>query len=129
MSEVIFLIKKVFKEETIKIIVCKGTLKFVPEEERKEIFDELHCSPIGGHRGVSKTYNRIKQNFYWENLKEDIQRRIQQCLNCQLKKLVRLKTKQLMVITDTPGAVFDKIALDVVGPLLKTKMGMSTFLL
>ena len=25
-----------------------------------------------------------------------------------------------MVITDTPGTVFDKIALDVVGPLSKT---------
>ena len=28
-----------------------------------------------------------------------------------------------MVITDTPETVFDKIALDVVGPLLKTKNG------
>ena len=28
-----------------------------------------------------------------------------------------------MVITDTPGTVFDKIALDVVGPLPKTKNG------
>ena len=62
-SEVIFLFKKVFKDETVKIIVCRGTLKFNPEEKRKEIFEELHCSPIGGHRGVSKTYNRIKQNF------------------------------------------------------------------
>ena len=62
---------------------CQGTLEFVPEEKRKEIFEELHCSPIGGHQGVSKTHNRIKRNFYWENLKEDIQRRIQQCINCQ----------------------------------------------
>ena len=101
-------------------VKCKGTLKFVPLDKRNEIFEELHCSLIGGHRGVSKTKNRIKQNYYWENLKEDIQRRIQQCLNCQLKKLLRLKTKQPMVITDTPGTVFDKIALDVVGPLSKT---------
>ena len=28
-----------------------------------------------------------------------------------------------MIITDTPGTVFDKIALDVVGPLSKTKNG------
>ena len=59
---------------------------------------------------------------------EDIQRRIQQCLNCQLKKLVQLKTKQPMVITDTPGTVFDKIALDVVGPLSKTKNGFEYIL-
>ena len=32
-----------------------------------------------------------------------------------------------MVITDTPGTAFDKIALDVVGPLFKTKSDKSTF--
>ncbi|CAB0031506.1 unnamed protein product [Trichogramma brassicae] len=51
---------------------------------------------IGGHRGVSKTYNRIKRQYHWENLKNDVHRRIQQCLDCQLKKLVRLKTRQPM---------------------------------
>ena len=122
-SDVVNLLKIVFKDTEIKIIICKGSLKYVPAEKRNEIFDELHSSPIGGHRGVSKTYNRIKTTYYWENLKDDIQRRIQQCLNCQLKKLVRLKTKQPMVITDTPGTVFDKVALDVVGPLPKTKNG------
>ena len=35
--------------------------------------------------------------------------------------MVRLKTRQPMIITDTPGTVFDKIALDIVGPLPKTK--------
>ena len=88
---------------------------------RDEIFKELHNSPIGGHRGVSKTFNRIRQDYYWENLKQDVQRRIQQCIQCQLKKLVRLKTRQPMMITDTPGTVFEKIALDIVGPLPKTK--------
>ena len=81
----------------------------------------MHKSPIGEHRGVSKTYNRVKQNFHWENLKEDIQRRIQQCLNCQLKKLTRLKTKQPMIITDAPGTAFDKVAMDIVGPLPITR--------
>ena len=33
-----------------------------------------------------------------------------------------------MVITDTPGTVFDKIALDVVGPLSKTKNGFEYIL-
>ncbi|CAB0029769.1 unnamed protein product [Trichogramma brassicae] len=45
--------------------------------------------------------------------KYDVQRRIQQCLDCQLKKLVRLKTRQPMIITDTPGVPFEKVALDI----------------
>ena len=122
-SDVLSIIKRVFENTYIKIIICNGTLKYVPFEKRDEIFYELHKSPIGGHKGVSKTYNRIKQLYYWENLKIDIQSRIQQCLDCQLKKLVRLKTKQPMVITDTPGAAFDKIAMDIVGPLKTSKNG------
>ena len=119
--DILDLINEVFKDSYITVIICKGTLKYVPIEDRDRIFDELHCSPIGGHRGVSKTVNRIKKDYFWENLKSDVQRRIQQCLNCQLKKLKRVKTKQPMVITDTPGVALVKVAMDIVGPLPKTK--------
>ena len=119
--DVLKLVKTIFGNNSIKIIICEGTLQYVTENRRDEIFKELHASQIGGHSGVSKTYNRIRQNFYWENMKQDIQRRIQQCIRCQLKKLVRLKRKEPMVITDTPGTVFEKIALDIVGPRPKTK--------
>ena len=64
----------------------------------------MHCLSIGEHRGVTKIYNRIKHKYHWENLKSDVQQYIQQCLQCQLKKLVRVKTKQPMIITDTPGS-------------------------
>ena len=53
-------------------------------------------------------------------MKIDIQNFIQQWLQCQLKKCVRIKTKQPVVITDTPGTAFDKIAMDIVGPLPRT---------
>ena len=120
-TEIEGIIKGIFQNSGIDVIICTGSLKYISYEKRDEIFYEMHKSPIGGHRGVSKTYNRIKQNFHWENLKEDIQRRIQQCLNCQLKKLTRLKTKQPMIITDTPGTAFDKVAMDIVGPLPITR--------
>ena len=59
-EEVLKLIKNAFKDTEIKVIICNGSLKYVPYEKRDEIFHELHKSPIGGHKGVSKTYNRIK---------------------------------------------------------------------
>ena len=66
--DIIEIIKTTFKDDSIKIIVCKGTLQYVTEERRDQIFKELHDSPIGGHRGVSKTFHRIRRDFYWENL-------------------------------------------------------------
>ena len=56
-------------------------------------------------------------------LKTRYPKTIQQCIKCQLKKLVRLKTKQPIVITDTPGTTFEKVALDIVEPLPVTKPG------
>jgi len=112
-----------FIDSSVKIIICNELVKYPPKDLRPIIIGEMDCLPTGGHRGVTKTYNRIKHNYYWENLKSDVQRYIQQCLQCQLKKLVRVKTKQLMVITDTPGSSFDKVAMDIVGPLPKTERG------
>ncbi|KAL7298554.1 hypothetical protein TKK_0008328 [Trichogramma kaykai] len=117
------ILQEVFQNEKIKLIKCLGALEYVPPEDRDAIFYELHRSPVGGHRGISKTYQRIKQKYVWDRLKTDIQRPIQQCLECQLKKLARHRTKQPMIITDCPGSTFDKVALDIVGPLPATSEG------
>ena len=47
----------------------------------------------------------------------DIQKYIQLCLQCHLKKLVRVITKNSMIITDTPGTAFEKITMDIVEKL------------
>jgi len=49
-------------------------------------------------------------------MKLEIQKYIQECRNCQLKKLTRTKTRQPIVLTNTPGTAFDKISMDIVGP-------------
>jgi hypothetical protein len=54
-------------------------------------------------------------------MKKEIQEYVRTCKECQLKKLTRIKTKQPMVLTDTPGRAFDKISMDIVGPLSKTQ--------
>jgi len=54
-------------------------------------------------------------------MKKDIQNFICKYQQYQLKKLTRIKTKQLMIITDTPSLVFDKISLDIMGPLPMTR--------
>ena len=59
--------------------------------DRDRIFGMYHSSTIGGHSGVNRTYNRIKERYFWENLKSDIQNRIKNCEDCQRNKLKRKK--------------------------------------
>ena len=41
-----------------KVIVCHNIIRYPPRDEREGIMKEMHSSAIGGHRGVTKTYNR-----------------------------------------------------------------------
>ena len=85
----------------------------------------MHDSAVGGHKGVNKTYRRIKQKYFWENIKDDVQNYIRKCLKCQLNKFVRVKTKQPMIITDAP---LEKVGLDIVGPFSVSKNGHNNIL-
>lgn len=106
-----------------KILACTNDREDPPINDRHSIIEELLASTIGGHKGVTKTYPRAKQKYHWPNMRRDIQIFISKCRNCQLKKLVRTKTRQPMTITDTPGTAFEKISMDIMGPLPTTKAG------
>ena len=95
-----------FLDSTIKIIICIGITQYPTKEQRNHLIEEAHSSAIGGHKRVTKTYNRIRQRYYWENMKLDKQKYIQLFLQCQLKKLVRFKTRNTLIITDTPRTAF-----------------------
>ncbi|KAL6416902.1 hypothetical protein ACFW04_013098 [Cataglyphis niger] len=105
----------------VHITVCKNLVRTPPFEQREALINENHSSAHGGHKGITKTYNRLRPHYYWKNMKKNIQNFIQRCRQCQLKKLTRIKTP--MVITDTPGSAFDKVSLDIVGPLPITNTG------
>ena len=114
-EEIFATLKIAFLDSIIKIIICNRITQYPTKEQRNQSIKEAHSSAIGAHKGVTKTYSRISQRYYWENMKLDKQKYIQVCLQCQLKKLVRVKTKNPMIITDTPGTAFEKISMDIVG--------------
>ncbi|WP_165309899.1 integrase zinc binding domain-containing protein, partial [Enterobacter cloacae complex sp. 4DZ3-17B2] len=111
-----------------KIIICNGNIIHADIKDRPGIIRELRSTPIGGHKGIGKTLKRIKQRYFWENMKSDIEKFIQNCKSCQLKKLTRVKTKQPMIISDTPKQAMKKIAMDIVIPNNKTEDGYENIL-
>ena len=112
--------KIAFLNSIVIIIICIRITKYSTKEEKNQLIEESHSSAIGGHKGVTKNYNRIKQRYYWKNIKLSIQTYIQLCLQRQLKKLFRVKTKNPMIITDTPETAFEKISMNIVEKLTIT---------
>ena len=85
------LIKQYFEDKITRIIICRNLILIPEPDERETLIKEIHESPINGHKGITKTYNRIRQNYFWNNMKAQITDVIGQCKKYQLNKLVRKK--------------------------------------
>ena len=53
----------------------------------------------------------------------DVRQFVLSCTQCQTNKLIRVKTRLPLMITDTPAKPFHKISMDVYGPLKESSEG------
>ncbi|KAL4082949.1 hypothetical protein QTP88_029447 [Uroleucon formosanum] len=120
------IIRYIFKNSKIKVIIYVD-IEY-SEEEKLKIIEEFHNAPLGGHQGLSRTIKRIKLHHQWKGLKSDVKKFIASCQSCQQNKSMNRTIKQPMVITTTAKKPFEKIFLDIVGPLTTTNEGHSYIL-
>ena len=59
----------------------------VPKPYRLQILGMAHETPLAGHLGITKTYDKILQHFYWPELKKDV---TQFCRSCLIRRFQRL---------------------------------------
>jgi hypothetical protein len=84
----------------------------------------MHESPIGGHIGMNRTYQRLKQYISWEGMKKDTEKFIRKCENCQKKnKLKQRHIRMPLMLTVTPSVLFEKCNVDIIGPLSTSDSG------
>ena len=57
----------------------------IPNDDiiRDRIISELYETPLAGHLGVKKTYERVKTYFYWHGMKASIEEFVRTCDTCQ----------------------------------------------
>ena len=83
------------------------------------ILYNLHKDMTGAHLGIESTYEKIKERYYWPKMYNDIRNYIESCDNCQRRGRTTRKEELIPLIV---GAPFDKIGIDIKGPLpLTTK--------
>jgi hypothetical protein len=110
----------VFTNSDIKIFLIKKLVKKIDNLDiRNEIIQSNHNTLIAGHSGIARTLNRIKAHYTWPTIKKDVTNFIKNCHKCQVNKY-RRKTKIPMKITSTSVRAFQRLALDIVGPLVST---------
>lgn len=125
-EEIRKMLRYIFKNSTIYVSVY--TKEELSEDEKLRLISEFHDTPLGGHQGVTRTFNRIYAQCHWKGMRKQIRDFIKKCPICQKNKIGNKPLKEPMMITTTASRPFEKIFLDVVGPLPRSHKGNSFIL-
>lgn len=88
----------------------------VPCTLQDKVISLHHDIPTAGHAGVKKTVHRIKERFWWKDLDADVTKYIQSCHECSQRRDIG-KLRAPLGSFNEPEAPFERIAIDIVGPL------------
>ena len=85
---------------------------YIPEHLRDLVIRQYH--DWNGHMGIDKTYDAIKQKYYWPNLYKELYEYVSRCFTCQTRN--KQKVKPTLQMTHIPPYAFAKISLDLSRP-------------
>lgn len=75
-----------------------------------------HNSVFGGHNGVERMIKNIRKFYNWINITVDVEKYVRQCSICEKAKIIK-HTKSPMIISSTATEPFQKVFVDIVGPI------------
>lgn len=113
----------VFRNSEIKIVMCLDLVISPSREQIPQILKENHDSPLSGHCGYHRMFQRIRDKYRWPKMRQDIKDYIKNCKSCQLNKTSRKRNKAPMEITSTSRQAFERLAIDICGPFPITEQG------
>ena len=99
----------------------------LPYQCRKAVLEVGGEIPMAGHLGTEKTRQRIIRRFYWPTVFRDVDRFCKGCVNCQKSGKHRIP-KAPMIPLPVIAEPFTRVAMDIVGPIPKSKSGYNYIL-
>ena len=108
-----------------KLVVPDKDLKVqvvLPRCLKSQILQQLHCDPSAGHLGTFKTLERVKNRFYWIGWRRDTMRFVSHCHTCNVAKHPH-KRKKPPLTQQLFGEAFERVSIDLIGPLKRTPRG------
>jgi hypothetical protein len=88
----------------------------LPKFDKYKIISELHCEL--GHANARKTYDQLKDFFFWRSMREDVDKVIKSCEQCQFYNNTNRKKSYYPLLI---GEAFERIGIDLMEPLPVTK--------
>ncbi|GJW99123.1 reverse transcriptase domain-containing protein [Tanacetum coccineum] len=93
---------------------------------RTIIMDEAHKTRYSVHPGADKMYHDLRDMYWWPGMKRDIATYVSKCLTCSKVKAEHQRPSGLLQQPEIPEWKWDKITMDFITKLPKTKSGHDT---
>ncbi|KAI2644445.1 Retrovirus-related Pol polyprotein from transposon 17.6 [Labeo rohita] len=97
-------------------------LLVVPRSKTETILELAHSHPMAGHLGTTNTIQQIRDRFHWPGLDADVKAFCQACPTCQITA-PRSPPPSPLIPLPVIEVPFERIRLDLVGPLPKSARG------
>jgi hypothetical protein len=95
---------------------------YIPEQLRDQIMHLAHYPTNAGHPGGRKMFYTLSQHFYWSTMVPDIYHYVKKCYQCTKENSDLVKRHKALKLFPADGPL-EFIAIDILGPLTKTKAG------
>lgn len=94
---------------------------FVPQEKQRACITKLHSDRLGGHPGIRKTLERVRQHYAFPGMKKGVEEVVKECEICTKSKAARHKPYGLLEPLPTADRAWGSISMDFI-----TKLPSST---
>ncbi|KAJ0391676.1 hypothetical protein ATCC90586_007168 [Pythium insidiosum] len=58
----------------------------VPPDMRRDVLHVSHKDYQGGHQGITRTYDRVRGEYYWPRMFRDVEEHVCACVDCATAK-------------------------------------------
>ncbi|GJV38840.1 RNA-directed DNA polymerase, eukaryota [Tanacetum coccineum] len=93
---------------------------------RTMIMDEAHAMRYSIHPGADKMYYDLRDMYWWPGMKKDIATYVSKCLTCSKVKAEHQRSSGLLQQPEIPEWKWDKITIDFITKLPRSRSGYDT---
>ena len=88
----------------------------LPPTMRQKALAICHSRGLGGHMGRDRTWQRVRNSFYWKDMKKDVEGFVKECEACACNKHSTHPNVAPLQETDLPSGPLKHIQFDYAGP-------------
>jgi len=88
-----------------------------------KIIHDMHTSLLSGHEGISRTNERLLQNYFWPNMEAKISQHVAACLRYQARHTTDKPKPPLLMSMPQCTSLNQRVACDLMGPLRTSSQG------